>query len=244
MKNNLLLLICSVATGCDITELRDPTIAVPSNEVISLVAVDANFNVLEGKQTLFADSSSMCLIKVLLESKSDGAEEIVFSTSAGILTMVGQSLSTTSESTLTLTPGDRELVFQLNTLDVPNKNVLVSATSGKISGVLEFTFSTAYPTNFQISPQNTTVLKTEEVEFTVTALVKEGVMSENQYMEISTTSDDGILLDHPQFVKIANQKATFKVFNKTQTPGKVKVTVDVPISADSTLKKDVSIIYN
>ena len=244
MKNLILLSVGIMLNGCDITGLRDPTIAVPSNEVISLVAVDANFNALEGKQTLFADSSSICLIKVLLESKSDGSEEIVFSTTAGLLTAVGQALSSTSENTLTLTPSDREMVIQLNTLDVPNKNVLVSATSGKISGVLEFSFSTAYPTNFQISPQNATVLKTEEVEFTVTALVKEGVMSENQYMEISTTSDDGIVLDHPKFVKIANQKAAFKIFNKTQTPGKVKVTVDLPISADSTLKKEVAIIYN
>ncbi|WP_026968049.1 hypothetical protein [Algoriphagus terrigena] len=244
MKNQIIFIVVFLFFGCEVTELRDPTLVVPSKDMISLFAVDANFNTLSGKQTLLADSNSICLIKVLLESKSDGTEEIVFSTTSGVFTTVGQAFSTTSQNTITLTPDDRELIIQLNTLDIPNKNVLVSATSGKISSVLEFTFGTAYPTNFQISPQNTSVLKTEEVEFTVNAFAGEGTMSENQYMEISTTSDDGILLDHPQFVKIVNQKATFKVLNRTQIPGKVKVTVDVPISADSTLKKDVSIIYN
>ena len=233
-----------VFIGCEVTELKDPTIAIPSSEVISLVAIDANFNLLTGKQTLLADSNSMCLIKVLLESKSDGAEEIVFSTTAGLLTTVGQALSATSKNTLTLTPSDRELVIQLNTLDLPYKNVLVSATSGKISAVLEFTFSTAYATNFQVIPQNAAVLKTEEVEFTVMAFVEQGTMSENQYMKISTTADDGILLNHLQFVKIVNQKATFKVLNKTKSAGKATVTFELPTSSENTVKKKVVIIYN
>lgn len=243
MKSYILSFIIIFTFGCDVVELRDPTEVIQSKDVISLVAVDSDFNPIGGEQAIAADSISFRLLKVTFAPKTDASKEVVFATTSGVFTTVGQLKSETSQNTITLTPKDRELIVQLNALDLASKNVLVSATTGGISSTLELAFTTAYASNFQIKPQNTSALKTDEIEIVINAIVEEGTISENQYLEISSSSEDDILLDHPQFVKISDQKASFKVINKSQSPGKTVINIEMPISAANTMKKQVTIVY-
>lgn len=244
MKNYLPLYLCLSLIACDVTELRDPTLVVESNELISLDVVDADFNLLQGKQTLSADSGSLCFLKAVLGPKIDGAQEILFSTTGGVLTNVGVLPTNESQNTLRITPSDREIVIQLNTLDVPNEKVVVSATTGKVSDLMELSFGISYPYDFQIKPvNNTSVLKTEEVELRIEALVKHGTMSEGQHLKVSVTSDEGVVLDYPQFVKIVNQKAIVKIINSSETSGKATVFIELAVALDKTITKEFAITY-
>jgi len=243
MKKYFLFYVIVVTTACDVTELQDPTVVVESKDIISLEVVDHNFNAIKENPILLADSGSLCYLKAVLQSKTDHAEEIVFSTTSGVLTNVGVVPTTESQKTLTITPAYREVIIQLNALDVVNGKVVVSATSGKVSDVVEVIFGTSYPYDFQVNPLSSSIPKTAEIEITIKALVKQGCMSENQYLKVSATADSGIILDHPQFVKISNQKASFKIVNLSQTTGKATVIVELDTTAGKGLKKEVSLVY-
>ena len=224
-------------------QLTDPTGVVESPQIIKLQVVDASLTVLNGVQTLDADSNSACLIKVILQPKSDDAREITFTTTAGVFTNVGQAPTSTSLSTFSITPADREALVQLNALDVANKNVIVAATTGKVSSVLQFNFQTAYATDFQLSPLSATVKAADTVSIKITAFSSEGTMSEDQYVMVSTATDDDLLFDYTERIKLVNQKGSFKIINTTKAAGKVTVKINVPTAADKTLAKNVVITY-
>lgn len=235
-----IILAVSILCCC---ELVDPTKPIDSRSVIKIEAVDASFNVLNSKQTLLADSLSSCIIKVTLNKKSDGAQEIVLSTTDGLLTNVGHLPSAMSTPSLIITPQDREIFVQLNALDIAKENVLVSAVVNNVSSVLAFNFDFKYPEQFIVYPQNIQASVDEEVEFSIAAFVKSGVVSEGHRVMVKDQRTNDIVLDYPKYVDISDQKGNFKITNTTRMSGLVKIEIVSPVSATDSVSNLVTIMY-
>ena len=242
MKKNifLILITCSVATSCT---LSDPRLVILSSDVITIQAVDRDLNKLTSN-SLPADSLSHAFILVNLGKQSDANLPVVLRTTNGVLTNVGQSPTSSSTSTLTITPQDRQIVVQLNSLDVANDNVVISGTVNNVSAVTVFSFMPAYATDFAVDPVNKSVGKTDTVTISITAKTMQGTMSENQYCTVSVTSVDGIVSNYPGLVSISNQKGKFSITNVLGKAGKITATISLKTSASTIEIKSVEINYN
>jgi hypothetical protein len=242
MKRNILLTLItgSLAASCT---LSDPRLVIPSSDVITLEAVDKDLNKLSNT-SLPADSLSHALIVVNLGKQSNANLPIILRTTNGVLTNVGQSPTSSSTSTLTITPQDRQIVVQLNSLDVANDNVVISGTVNNVSAVTVFSFTTAYATDFTVDPVNKSVGKTDTVTISITAKTMQGTMSENQYCTVSVTSADGIVSNYPGLVSISNQKGKFSITNVLGKVGKITATISLKTGVSTNQTKNVEINYN
>jgi hypothetical protein len=223
--------------------LTDPTLVIDSRDVIYLTPVDANLQAMPGVQTLIADSLSHCLLRINLGPKADGSVPVALSTTAGVLTTVAQQPSASSSASLTITPLDREIFVQLNALDITSDNVIVAASVGNVSSATTLIFSPSYTRNLQVMPLTATIPKDSIMDIVFFAVAASGKVSEDQYAKIEASTEDEILLDYPQSVRIVNQKAVFKVVNTTEATGKVEVTIIVPSSKTETKSASLTIIY-
>lgn len=239
-KNNLFILTFILASSCT---LSDPRLAIPSSEVITIQAVDKNLNKISST-SLPADSISHALILINLAKQSDANLPIVVSTTNGVLTMAGESPTSSSASTLTVTPQDRQVVVQLNSLDVAKDSVIVSARVNNVSAVTLFSFAPAYAKDFMVEPMSQSVAKTDTVTISITAITSQGTMSEYQYCTISVSSSDGIVSNYPGLVSVVNQKGKFRIMNVLGKAGKATVTVSLKTGTGTNQTKNVEISYN
>jgi hypothetical protein len=223
-------------------ELDNPLDVIDSRKVIILTPVDAHLN--EGLElsTLIADSASFRLIRINLGPSTDEAQSIAITTTAGVLTLPGQTPSSSSTKTLSITPVDREAFVQLNALDETSNEVLVAASVGTISGVTSLRFDHSYAVDFLLSPQTTSVAVDDTVKLSV-ALMGPRIVSEGQYIKVEVSSAENIRTNFPQLVKVRNQAASFTIANVDQTAGTLTVTVSVPISAGEFTTKTATINY-
>lgn len=227
-------------TGCH--ELVDPLENTDINDIISIEVIDQDFATQNGFPGIEADSTSSLLIRAVLGTQTAAAQSIVFNTNHGLLTNVGEALSNNTTQSLTVQPAHREVIVQLNALDLMADTVTVSATVSNMANVIQTAFTPAYPEDFDVRPYKAQPSVMDTVTITIDAFRASSSVSENIRFRVSTTQPDSVSLDYNQFVELNDQNGSFKIINVSGKGGPVDITLHVPTVSD-TLRKAIRIDY-
>jgi len=225
------------------TKLEDPLITIDIDDIITLSVDDGNATPIDSTflYNVIADSNSIRIIKATLGPKTSAGQTIIFKTTHGVLTKVGEAPTSASGQNLSIEAEHREAVVQLNALNVPAEQVLVSGSVGNNTNVATLKFVAAYPNNFQINPLAIIGDTSEPIIIEVEAFRQTGVVSENIRFIVETTALDSIMLNHPQHVRLKNQRATFQIENVSKKAGSISVDISMPDTDSTVLHK--SFIY-
>lgn len=241
---NLVILLTSILVATSCHELKDPLIPVDPDQVIQLELVSKD-SVEMDLSNLLADSVSSRLVAVTLRGQSDPGQIVSLKTTDGVLTTAGERPNSSSSQVLMLTPTNRELLFQVNALDLPNEQVVLTGTVGTISNFVELSFNYSFASDFQILPSAAVLPKEDTLSVIVSAFTKYGVVSEGTSFKVSVEAPDSIVINYPLLVSLKNQKSNFKIMNVSKKAGTISLKVKMPVNDENidSLERKIAISY-
>lgn len=235
MRNTIILLfVIFLYNSC--TEIDDPLQPIDIKDIIALSVEGDPFNIP-------ADSNSIRIIRATIGTKAVAGQTISFNTTHGVLTKVGETPTSGSSQSLSIQADFRDAAVQLNALNIPSDQVIVSGSIGNNSNMITLQFNNAYPNNFQINPNAVIGDTLQPIIVEVEAFRDNGVVSENIRFMVETSAPDSIKLNHPQYVLLKNQKATFEIENVSKKAGPISIGIIMPISETDSTNKTFEYIY-
>lgn len=212
------------------SKLDDPADSIPTDSIISVSAFyDDTTTVVT---SIDADSNSHLLLRAILGEKTNPNQSVIFSTSAGVLTLVGQP-SSMGTSTLTVPAAYREAIVVLHSGKTPHEEVLISASVGVYSNSMTVKFNKAYPEQINTGPDFISISPSDTFSVSLDAFRNSGVVSNGIVYHVQNLAPDSIPLNLPSYGLLNNEEGTFKVINPLTKSGTVKLKISVPTALDS-----------
>ncbi len=232
----LLALVATAIASC--TKLDDPVENVNVDDIIEIQVFNGSDNV----YSLPADSNSSVLLTGILGTRMKPGQSIEFSTTHGLLTLPGQTISE-GKKTLTVDAAYREALVVLHSGKTPANDVIVSAKVGEFSNVLNLIFAEAYPELMNVGPAfiNAAVTDTSQISLFVSR--NSGVVSDGVPFNIESIAPDTIPLNMPTFGVFEGESAQVSISNPLGKVGVANVQITTPIANGDTIIRTIQLIY-
>ncbi|NQX98590.1 MAG: hypothetical protein HRT73_12035 [Flavobacteriales bacterium] len=236
------LLLSLLITTNSCSKLDDPAKSIDTDTIVRLELVDSSSTSLGNK--IPADSNSYILIKGIIGDQASPNQQIVFNTSHGYLSLPGEPVNAQSSKNITVLAAYRDVMIVLHTDDIPQNEVLVTATLNNFTNTMLVEFTNAYPDQLNITPTLSNITTTDTVNVTLDAIRSSGKVSKGLVYNVRNLNPDSISLNIPSFSVFNNGKGSFSILNPLNKSGTIEVEVSTLNSQLDSLKKMVTIVYN